>query len=230
MLEATTRPCNSAADEPAFISRFKIFIADPAYPCVGAKAAMNRDRMEFALLDSLGDAVSAEALCERLGDFSRRHPCPGSAPVSFVAMFRARVHDDDEFHRLLWRHLQAMTDFDARTHRWNPTVSADPDSHEFSFSIASRAFFVVGLHPGSKRSARQAPFPCLVFNFHDQFEAMRESGLYEKLQHSIRLRDIALQGSINPVLSRFGKGSEAAQYSGNAKAANERCPFHARAA
>ena len=191
---------------------------------------MNRDRMEFALFDGLDDEASAAELCDRLGDFSRQHPLPGQDPVSFVAMFRAPVANDDEFHRLLWRHLQAMSDIDRRQHRWDSNVSADPDSDKFSFSIASRAFFVVGLHPGSQRRARQAPFPCLVFNFHDQFEAMRSSGRYAKLQQSIRQRDVALQGSINPVLARFGEGSEAVQYSGNAKAASLGCPFHARAA
>ena len=41
---------------------------------------------------------------------------------------------------------------------------------------------------------------------------------------------MALQGSINPVLSQFGKGSEAIQYAGRAVAADWRCPFHVGAA
>jgi FPC/CPF motif-containing protein YcgG len=214
----------------AFTARFKSFVSHRAFPCVGAKSALNRDRMEFGIFKELSDVDAAASLCDQLGDFSRRHPVPGADPVSFVAMFRGRVANEDEFHSKLWEHLQAMHDIDAEAHPWDASVSADPANDQFSFSVGSRAFFVVGLHPKSSRLARQAPFPCLVFNFHDQFESMRQSGRYETLQKAIRQRDVALQGDINPVLARFGEGSEAAQYSGNAAAAGQRCPFRSQAA
>lgn len=226
----STRHDRLAALGAAFAARFRAFVSHHAFPCVGAKSALNRNRMEFGLFNDLEDQDAAAALCDQLHDFSRRYPDPGTDPVSYVAMFRGDVANDDDFHRRLWGHLQAMSDIDARTHAWDSSVSADPDSLDFSFSVASRAFFVVGLHPRSERRARQAPFPCLVFNFHDQFEAMRASGRFDKLQEAIRQRDIALQGSINPILARYGEGSEAVQYSGNAKAARAGCPFHARAA
>lgn len=176
------------------------------------------------------DSGSAASLCEELASFSRRHPNPGADPISFVAMFRQRVANEDDFHAKLWTHLQVMHEIDSIEHPWDVSVSADPSDKSFSFSVASRAFFVVGLHPNSSRLARQAPFPCLVFNFHDQFEALRANGKYDALQKAIRLRDVALQGGINPVLARFGEGSEAAQYSGNVRMAGGVCPFKARAA
>jgi FPC/CPF motif-containing protein YcgG len=200
-----------------FVARFKAFVAAPGFPCVGAKSAMNRERMVFGLYDALADEADAASLCEQLADFSRRYPEPGVDPVSFVAMFRQPVANEDEFHRDLWTHLQAMHDIDADRHPWDAAVSSDVGDKQFSFSIASRAFFVVGLHPRSSRLARQAPFPCLVFNFHDQFEAMRRDGKYAKLQAAIRARDVALQGTVNPVLARFGESSEAHQYSGRAQ-------------
>ena len=55
--------------------------------------------------------------------------------------------------------------------------------------------------------------PCLVFNFHDQFEALRADGKYAGLQRVVRSRDVKLQGFINPMLSGFGEDSEARQYS-----------------
>jgi FPC/CPF motif-containing protein YcgG len=223
-LSPPRRSC--AAFKDAFIARFKTFVGQRTFPCVGAKSALHRDRMEFGLYDRLTDQGAAAQLCEHLADFSDRHPTPGVEPVSFVAMFRQPVANEDEFHAMLWKHLQAMHDLDSVAHPWDASVSADPASNQFSFSVAERGFFVVGLHPGSSREARQAPFPCLVFNFHDQFEAMRASGRYEKLQRAIRERDVALQGSINPVLARFGEASEAVQYSGHAGAVG--CPFHAR--
>ncbi len=214
----------------AFADRFRSFVSHRAFPCVGAKSALNRGRMEFGVYDTLADDDAAASLCEQLADFAARHPNPGVDPVSFVAMFRQPVANESEFHQKLWAHLQAMHDLDAVDHPWDATVSADIDDKKFSFSIASRAFFVVGLHPHASRLARQAPFPCLVFNFHDQFEAMRRDGKYAKLQDAIRSRDIALQGDINPTLARFGEGSEAAQYSGFPIASPSACAFVARRA
>ena len=227
-LQRPTRLLAGLKDE--FVARFKAFVAAPSFPCVGAKSAMNRGRMAFGLYESLTDSGDVAALCEQLADFSRQFPTPGTDPVSFVAMFRQPVANEDDFHRRLWSHLQAMHDIDAEQHAWDAAVSSDVGDKQFSFSIASRAFFVVGLHPQSSRLARRAPFPCLVFNFHDQFEAMREDGRYARLQDAIRARDVALQGTINPVLARFGEASEAHQYSGRAAAESDRCAFQARRA
>lgn len=227
-LQTSTRAL--AALKDGFVARFKAFVAHPKFPCVGAKSAMNRDRMRFGLYDTLSSDDSARRLCEQLADFSGEYPQPGSDPVSYVAMFRDPVANEDEFHRRLWTHLQAMHDIDSASHPWDHRVSADVDDARFSFSIASRAFFVVGLHPQASRLARRAPFPCLVFNFHDQFEAMRQDGRYAKLQDAIRARDVALQGAINPVLARFGEASEAHQYSGRAAAPGDAVRFAARRA
>jgi FPC/CPF motif-containing protein YcgG len=211
------------------VERFRSFVAAQEFPCVGAKSALNRDRIEFDICDELGSIPSAQRLRAKLKSFSARHVDPGVEPVSFVALFRAQVPDEDAFHDLLWTQLQSIHDLDVREHPWAPDVSSDPDSADFSFSVASRAFFVVGLHPEASRFARRAPCPALVFNFHDQFEAMRATGHYDKLQSAIRTRDIALQGHINPVLARFGEASEALQYSGRASSGGG-CPFHPRAA
>lgn len=200
-----------------FADRFRQFVASARFPCVGAKSAVNRGRVEFGLYEAMTDATDAARLCGALTDFSRQYPAPGADPVSFVAMFRQPVANEDEFHSRVWTHLQAMHDFDSARYPWDASVSDDVDDPQFSFSIGSRAFFVVGLHPGASRIARRAPFPCLVFNFHDQFESLRQSGRYAKLQDAIRARDVALQGDVNPVLARFGEASEAHQYSGRAR-------------
>lgn len=218
----------STASRDAFAARFNAFVANRSFPCVGAKSALNRGRLQFGLYDRLADGGDAASLCDQLGEFSRRHPDPGEEPVSFVAMFREPVANEQDFHGKLWRHLQAMHDIDSVDHPWDPAVSDDATDEAFSFSVHARAFFVVGLHPQASRLARQAPFPCLVFNFHEQFEAMRASGKYQKLQQAIRSRDVALQGYINPVLARFGEASEAHQYSGLATGAEARCPFRSR--
>ena len=181
--------------------------------------------MEFGSYRALGDKASAQALCADLGAFSAKYETPGAEPVTFIAMFEQPVVDEAAFTGALWRHLQAAHDIDALHHAWDPTVSSDPASASFSFSIAGRAFFVVGLSPQSSRWARRSPFPCVAFNFHDQFEALKATGKYTGLQTAIRTRDVALQGFINKALTTFGDMSEARQYAGNATPADWVCPF-----
>jgi FPC/CPF motif-containing protein YcgG len=147
-------------------------------------------------------------------------------PVTCIALFDDDVRDELDFERRLWAHLQALHRCDRHDFDWAPGVSSDPESSDFSFSIAGRALFVVGLHPHASRLARRSPVPCIAFNFHDQFQFLRASGKYDKMQQAIRSRDVALQGDVNPMLSRFGEVSEAMQYSGRAVRADWGCPFH----
>ena len=129
------------------------------------------------------------------------------------------------FERLLWGHLQQMHEIDVEFFGWDPTVSPDPEDNQFSFSIGGRAYFVAGLNPRASRKARRFPHAALVFNLHQQFERLRERGKFEMIKNMIRARDMAFQGSINPVLEDFGVSSEARQYSGRAVEDNWRCPF-----
>ena len=64
--------------------------------------------------------------------------------------------------------------------------------------------------------ARRFPWPTLVFNPHEQFEKLRTDGKWKRMQQTIRERDVALEGSVNPMLNDFGESSEARQYSGRA--------------
>ena len=206
------------------------FINDAAFPCVGAKSALNKGRMRFAKYSSLGSTSDAISLCARLRKFSDEFPDPGTSPVSFIAMFRNPVPDEKTFETALWLHLQLMHEHDRLDFEWDRAVDSDPSSNDFSFSIGGRAFFVVGLHQTASRVSRRAPFPCLVFNFHSQFQALKSSGKFQSMQTVIRARDIELHGSVNPVLERFGAASEARQYSGRAVADDWRCPFTSREA
>ncbi|HEY9489674.1 MAG TPA: YqcI/YcgG family protein, partial [Chryseosolibacter sp.] len=58
-----------------------------------------------------------------------------------------------------------------------------------------------------------------------QFEEMRKTDKYQKLQRIIRKRDILYSGSINPMLSDFGEASEAFQYSGKVYQQDWTCPL-----
>ncbi len=206
--------------------RFETFI-ESAHPCVGARSALHRGRMHFEEFGRLGGGRDIDRLCASLRAFSNAYPDPSDDPVSFVAMFDESFDTEDDFEASLWRHLQDLHDADSANFYWDPAVSVDPSSPEFSFSIGGRAFYVIGLHPAASRMARRAPMPCLVFNFHDQFDSMRVSGKYAGFQRAIRLREMGLQGSINPMLTQFGVASEARQYSGRNVPPEWRCPFQA---
>lgn len=219
--------CPHTVADPSARDQLESFISDKAFPCVGARSALNKRRMRFGEFGRLGDESTAAALVDALEAYSAEFNEPGNVPVSFVAAFDNTDATELEFEVLLWKQLQALHEVDcSRGHAWDARVSSDPSRDDFSFSIGGRGFFVVGLHPQASRLARQAPVPCLVFNFHDQFEVLKASGKYQSMQEAIRARDVALQGSVNPVLARFGESSEARQYSGRAVEQNWKCPFH----
>ncbi len=221
------RTCTNST--PIAQAEFTAFVSDKEFPCVGAKSALNRDRIRFGRFGTLGSCSESSRLLQSLKAFSREFAQPGDVPVSFVAMFDPMDVDEVEFENLLWQQLQSAHELDVEQGcAWNESVSSDPARKDFSFSLGGRAYFVVGLHPAASRLARRAPFPCLVFNFHDQFESLKATGKYQSMQTAIRARDIALQGTVNPVLARFGEASEALQYSGRAIDSRWACPFHSR--
>jgi FPC/CPF motif-containing protein YcgG len=121
--------------------------------------------------------------------------------------------------------LQQVNALDAGP--WASDRRSDPASPEFSFSFAGTGYFIVGLHAGSSRLARRFAWPTLVFNPHHQFDRLRADGHYSRFQEAIRSREVALQGTLNPMLQNFGEASEARQYSGRAVPETWRCPFAA---
>lgn len=230
MCQFSDAACATPQSHRSAQDAFEAFISRSEFPCVGARSALNRGRLRYAHFRELGTASVARPLRDALAEFSDEYRDPGGQPVSFIATFESAVSSEDEFERKLWSQLQSLHDVDHLQSPWNPSVSSNPMDAEFSMSVAGRAFFVVGMHPAASRLARRSPTPLLVFNFHDQFVAMKESGKYASMQTAIRRRDIELQGSINPVLARFGEASEARQYSGRAVPASWTCPFSRRSA
>jgi uncharacterized protein len=215
------QPLSNAANrfpDARIKEQFAAFVAAAEFPCLGAKAAFNTGAHTVAIFDSLGSVESSRYLAAELGSFvncERSHP---RSYATFVAIFRGPPSlGEKEFERQLWRQLQQLHEIDAAAQNgWDQTVASDPSDPRFSFSFASQALYVVGLHRGSSRLARRFPWPALVFNPHEQFERLRHDGKWRRMQAAIRHREIALQGSVNPMLSDFGEQSEARQYSGRA--------------
>jgi len=210
-------------------------VENPAFPCVGSKAALAKGAIRTIELSRLGHPFNAARLHRRLEKFARDIEAldPADSTVhSMVALYPGSAAMDElAFEAALWTQLEALHAIDVdRDAAWNQSVSADPASAQFSMSVAGHAFFVIGLHPGASRIARRFEMPALVFNSHVQFDRLKADGRYAKMQTATRERDVALQGSINPNLADHGQASEARQYSGRAVGAAWRCPFSGGAA
>ena len=217
-------PADWAAEARA---AFDDWVSDADYPCVMAKSVVKLGQYTVRPYAALDDAESARRLAADLAAYARE-PEPDKGFRSFLAVFGSPAEPVDEatFERLFWATLGRVHDADGAP--WDPAVSSDPAHPEFSFSVGGRAFYVVGMHPGASRQARRFPRPLIAFNLHSQFEALRESGRYQTVRDTIRERDRALQGTINPALQDFGTTSEARQYAGRAVGDGWRCPFHPR--
>jgi FPC/CPF motif-containing protein YcgG len=177
----------------------------------------------------MGSPEASAELAADLRIFVREQEPADGRFSTFAAVFISpRAADEMRFERLLWTQLQHLHGLDEAP--WAPRVSMDPDDASFAFSFAGRAFFVVGLHPGSSRLARRFAWPALVFNARFQFDRLRERGRYRRMRDLIRARDVALQGDTNPMLADFGERSEARQYSGRPVGDGWVCPFHATVA
>jgi uncharacterized protein len=212
----------------AFVhDELRALVLNDRFTCMGGKAAVRQGSYRFALYGDMTSDAAARGLARDLFTFHRDMPTIAGRFTTFLASFTGpNPPDEAAFEATLWRLLQQLHDLDAPHHRWDPAVRSDPDDPHFAFSFAGVAFFVVGLHAASSRVARRFAWPTLVFNPHHQFEALKDSGRYPRLQRVIRHAEQQLQGDTNPMLSDYGSRSEAAQYSGRRVEADWKCPFH----
>ena len=219
-------PMSTTKPAPLPAQRFRDFITDRGFPCVGAKSALGKDQLTHLVLDDMRTGLEDQTLLRAFYRFVDRYRADRTLFTSFAVSWRGPVGLSEEaFEDLLWERLGALHRLDEAEHDWDERVDADPDSPHFSFSLRGEAFFVVGLHDGASRQARRFAYPTLVFNLHDQFETLRAQGRYEKLHETIMQRDAALQGEPNPMLAQHGEAPPARQYSGRKVEEDWQCPF-----
>ena len=205
--------------------QLRSFVLENDHPCIMAQTVFSMDQLELHSYDKFGSPNTAEKLIRDLEMYVENYDFESNDFKTFLAVFPdSPEYSEIEFEKLLWQQLQYLHKEDNQ--QWDQRVSEDPNSEHFSFSLCGRAFYIVGMHPGSSRKARQSPYTAIAFNLHWQFEKLREMGAYLNVRDKIRERDEQLQGSINPMLQDFGKSSEAKQYSGRAVNEKWKCPFH----
>jgi FPC/CPF motif-containing protein YcgG len=222
-------PPRDDADHPLAL-RFQQFVKEEAFPCVGAKSALGRGQMRFVVARDIRSAWDDLAIYPNLFALAQSYKEQPTLFQSLVVLFeRDSELDEEAFEANLWERLRSLSAKDEWLGQgYDPRVSDDPNDPHFSLSFGGEAFFVVGLHPNASRPARRFERPALVFNLHDQFEQLRAQGRYEKLRSAILDRDVALAGSVNPMLARHGSISEARQYSGRLVEGEWTCPFSGR--
>ncbi len=198
-------------------------ILDPEFPCVGARAAVNRATYRFSFYDEVDSEQATRGLARDLRRFAFETPHLGDEFTTFIAAFGGpKVITPEEFEVRLWSQLRRLHEVDHAP--WDPSVSREPEDGRFSFSFAGKAFFIVGLSPTSARWGRRLPWPTLAFNPHEQFERLRADGRFEHLRDTVRARDVLLEGDLNPNLADYGAHTEARQYSGREVGDDWRCP------
>ena len=219
-------PTRGAVSERAaqLNAAFREKILAPDFSCVAAKASLNTSTYALGVYGELGSLDATLGLAHDLARFVGDQDAMGSDFTSLIATFSAPGGmTEHEFEARLWQQLRALHHLDAAP--YSAEVSADPRSNSFGFSFAGRGFFIIGLHPDSSRTARAFPVPALVFNAHRQFRKLRETGRFERMQQTIRARELKLQGSLNPNLANYGEAPEARQYSGRAVEPDWVAPF-----
>ena len=220
-------PDLDAAPAQEIAAALEAMVTHPDYPCLGARSVFRRDRATVRVYDELAGDAATDRLLSDLSAFAQATDLDEGF-ASFVAVFRGPdIVDELHFERLLWAQLRKLHASDAQD--WDDRVARDPGDEHFSFSAGGTAYFIVGLHPRSSREARRTPMPTLVFNLHEQFVQLRESGQFPRMRDQIRHRDEQLQGSVNPMVADYGSTSEARQYSGRRVEPGWEAPFDADA-
>jgi FPC/CPF motif-containing protein YcgG len=209
-----------------YIDDYLSFLETKDFPCIAAKAAHEKQLVKCMIAGNMACPKDDDAILVFLYDFvdafRKSNEIYNSAAVIFTG---PAINDEEKFDSLLWQRLQALEILDAENYAYDNRVAADPASAKFSFSIKEEAFYVIGLHIASSRQARRFIHPTLVFNPHAQFEQLRASSKYEAMKNTVRKRDIAFSGSVNPMLQDFGESSEVFQYSGRNYDDNWKCPL-----
>ncbi|MCA1748540.1 MAG: guanitoxin biosynthesis heme-dependent pre-guanitoxin N-hydroxylase GntA [Parasphingopyxis sp.] len=221
------QPVRSSVASRHIERRFTRFIEHPAFPCVGAKSAFAKHQAHFYHGRDICSGWDDLPLLQELQRFAQSYRRQPRLFSTFVAIFETpRRLSEEGFEKALWARLQSVHDKDVwLSAERDARISEDPHADNFGLSIGGSGFFVVGLHPRASRKARRFEKPAIVFNLHDQFERLRESGRYEKMRRTILDRDRRWTGSVNPMLARHGTVSEARQYSGRKVGEEWNCPF-----
>lgn len=189
------------------------FILDKNFPCIMAKSVIKTGLIKVIHVKNTSEMV-LEILKEMYVFIDHFRAKPKKLRSFVVILEDEKALDFQRYEAMFWDLLSCLSIEDKKRYPHDSRVSDDPQAADFSYSIKSEAFFILGLHPKSPRFARRFLKPAIVFNLHQQFEVMRSKGSFKAIRNMIRLKDKLLQGTVNPMLTDFGEKSEIFQYLG----------------
>jgi len=135
-----SQPSATDISEGELIGRFEAFIAAESFPCVGAKSALSRGQIIYRIENTLRGGPAASTVAA-LQQFSHEYDRDSPLFQSVVVLFRQPgTLTEDAFESVLWQYLDSMHHADAVHHAWDPRVSKDPKSADFSFSVGGRGY------------------------------------------------------------------------------------------
>jgi FPC/CPF motif-containing protein YcgG len=208
------------------INEYYAFLNARDFPCVAAKAALSRRHIKSFVAYHMACPAHDSDILNFIYGFVDQYRAASDAYHSAAVIFRRPADTNDEaFDALLWERLKGLSVLDRINYPHDARVDPDPGSPNYSFSLKSEAFFIVGLHPGSERRSRRFKYPTLIFNPHAEFERLRKLDRFNKLKEVVRKRDVIYSGSVNPMLDDFGNSSEVRQYSGKRHNDTWKCPL-----
>jgi FPC/CPF motif-containing protein YcgG len=208
------------------MNEYFAFLNTRDFPCVAAKASLEKNHIKCIVASHIACPAHDMEILQFMYDFVDQYRLSSESYHSAAVIFGEPADiDEDTFDRMLWQKLKALSILDKSKYPHDERVDSNPESPNYSFSLKSEAFFVVGLHPGSERRSRRFRYPTLIFNPHAEFEKLRKLNRYEKLKSIVRKRDIVYSGSVNPMLDDFGQSSEVKQYSGKRHTKTWKCPL-----
>jgi len=214
------------AESRLIIEEFHEHVRQKGFPCVAANEASSKKTLRCFVAEHMVCPHNDHQILHFIYEFVDDYRKMKSGFHSVAIIFKGpQISDETFFDELLWRRLQAISDIDAQRFDYDPRVSSDINSPNFSFSLKEEAFYVIGLHPASSRKARSYKYPVLVFNPHSQFEKLRSAHHFNKMQQIVRKRDQLYSGSVNPMLADFGSAPEVFQYSGRQYESTWQCPL-----
>lgn len=197
-----------------------------SYPCVAALQSYKKNQYEVGFYHSLGLGLRNSELASDLMHFVENLDLQKTPFKSFWAVFEeTKSVSEVEFENGLWRELSYLTSHQGMQDSWDPAFSSNPNDKNFCFSLGGHAFYVVGLHPHSSRFSRRFPFPVLLFNASEQFNSLIKKGTFPSMIKVNRKLDSAFQGSVNPMVEKYGELWEAIQFSGKNNPDTWKCPF-----
>ncbi|MGN7611401.1 guanitoxin biosynthesis heme-dependent pre-guanitoxin N-hydroxylase GntA [Magnetococcales bacterium HHB-1] len=206
--------------------QFRSLVESSPFPCVAGQSTIKNRAFWHGIYQHMQSEEDARWLCHDLFDYIQiRDHLPGRFSTFIATFLEPEIASETVFEDLLWQLLQRLHALDVPHHAWSSTASSDTKDPNFGFSIAEQAFFIVGLNPASSRLSRRFSWPTLVFNSHDVFIEMENSGEIVRFQKPIRKRDLKLQGNLNPNLEGSEELSRAREFSGRAVPKNWRCPL-----